>query len=154
MASTVTIDLRQVGRIAAVIRSFQPAVVHCHQYTPLFYGSLAALRARGACVLFTEHGRHWPDNVGWKRRVFNRVLMRTSAHITAVCQFTRRRLIENEGVPADRGRAAGNCGPFYHSRSLEYSCLYCPHAAWSQEACQDRNVSETQCNSQRNTTLR
>jgi len=96
------IDLSQVRKISRVIRSFKPQVIHCHQYTPFFYGSLACLWAGTGRVLFTEHGRRFPDVVGVKRRSFNRLLARTAGHVTAVCRFVRRRLIEKEGIPSGR----------------------------------------------------
>jgi len=96
------IDVRQIPRIADVIRSFRPHVVHCHQYTPFFYGTLACMWAGVGRVLFTEHGRHFPDVVSWKRRLFNRVLIHRTGMITAVCEFSRQRLIVNEGIAPDK----------------------------------------------------
>jgi L-malate glycosyltransferase len=96
------IDLRQVFRIAEIIKTFKPEIIHCHQYTPFFYGSLAGLWAGRGRVIFTEHGRHFPDVVGWKRRWANQFLVRRADRITAVCDFTRERLIANEGLPAGR----------------------------------------------------
>jgi len=96
------LDLSQPAKIASLIRSFAPHVVHCHQYTPFFYGALGSILAGRGKVLFTEHGRHWPDVVGWKRRAVNRFLTRKADHVTAVCQFTRRHLVELEGIPQSR----------------------------------------------------
>lgn len=96
------LDLRQIFRIAAIIRAFDPHVVHCHQYTPFFYGRLAAGWARRGRVLFTEHGRHVPDIVSVRRRLINRFLVRGTDRITGVCEFSRRCLVEREGLPADR----------------------------------------------------
>jgi len=96
------IDVRQIPRIADVIRSFRPHVVHCHQYPPFFYGTLACMWAGVGRVLFTEHGRHFPDVVSWKRRLFNRVLIHRTGMITAVCEFSRQRLIVNEGIAPDK----------------------------------------------------
>jgi len=95
-------DFRQVGRIAKAIRAFEPDIVHCHQYTPFFYGALACAWLSAQRILFTEHGRHFPDTVSAKRRLFNRFLVRRAARITAVCEFTRRCLVRNEGLPASR----------------------------------------------------
>ena len=94
------IDVSQVRKIAAVVRKFQPHVVHCHQYSPFLYGALGSLLAGRGQVLFTEHGRHYPDVVGRKRRAFNRFLCRKARHVTAVCRFTREHLVRLEGIPA------------------------------------------------------
>jgi len=96
------IDLAQIPRIAKIIRSLKPQIIHCHQYTPFFYGALASSCAGTGEILFTEHGRHFPDNVSSQRRLFNRFLMRKAARVTAVCEFTRNCLVRNEGVPAQR----------------------------------------------------
>jgi glycosyltransferase involved in cell wall biosynthesis len=74
-------------------------VLHTHQYTPFFYGALAArLSSGGTRVVFTEHGRHWPDIVGWKRRWFNRVVLdRLADRITGVCAFSADALSERDG---------------------------------------------------------
>jgi glycosyltransferase involved in cell wall biosynthesis len=97
------IDLSQVTKIASAIREFQPGVIHCHQYTPFFYGAIAVRRAKIGKVLFTEHGRHWPDVVGWKRRFFNRWWLGGQAsRITSVSRFTQDRLVEKDGFPRER----------------------------------------------------
>ncbi|MFA5864841.1 MAG: GT4 family glycosyltransferase PelF [Phycisphaerae bacterium] len=98
----VGLDFRQIFRIGKIIRSFNPQVIHCHQYTPFFYGSLASLWTRKGRIVFTEHGRHFPDAVGWKRQMVNRFLSRKADRITAVCKFTRDRLIKNEALPENR----------------------------------------------------
>lgn len=96
-------DKSQAAKIGEILRAFRPDVIHCHQYTPFFYGYLGRRRAGTGRLLFTEHGRHFPDVVSRKRRWFNRLfLARRADRITAVCEFTRQRLIEKEGMPADR----------------------------------------------------
>jgi N-acetyl-alpha-D-glucosaminyl L-malate synthase BshA len=96
------LDVHQIARIAEILKTFKPQIVHCHQYTPFFYGCLAGIWARQGRVIFTEHGRHFPDVVGWKRRLANRFLIRRADCITAVCDFSRNQLIRNEGLPASR----------------------------------------------------
>jgi len=103
-------ELGQTARIRDAIVEFLPDVLHCHQYTPFFYGSLTRLRMgfspvdrrRRPALLFTEHGRHYPDTVGVKRRLMNKLLLPQAAGVTAVCEFTRERLVEKEGVAAGR----------------------------------------------------
>jgi len=103
-------ELGQTAKIRDAIVEFSPDVLHCHQYTPFFYGSLTRLRMgltpagrrRRPALLFTEHGRHYPDIVSSKRRMMNKLLLPQAAHITAVCEFTRDRLVEKEGVSAGR----------------------------------------------------
>src|SRR6187399_1394892 len=69
------LDLGLSRRIAGDIRARQTQVLHAHQYTPFFYGAIAARLSRPRPrVIFTEHGRHYPDVVSGKRRLANRWL--------------------------------------------------------------------------------
>jgi glycosyltransferase involved in cell wall biosynthesis len=104
------IDWRLFGRMAREIRERKLDVVHAHQYTPFFYSSVAArrsgLRPR---VIFTEHGRHFPDVVSRKRRLLNRILFdRLADEVTAVCEFSARSLAVNDGFDGSRIRVVPN----------------------------------------------
>ncbi len=98
------IDIGQIFRIANIIRHWRPDVIHAHQYTPFFYSSLADMFSGGrrGKLIFTEHGRHFPDRVSLKRKLFNKILFNRTKAITAVCEFTKRALVANEGVSADK----------------------------------------------------
>lgn len=76
-------------------------VVHCHQYTPWVYGVLAALGTK-ARVIFTEHGRFYPDSSSWKRKLINPWLCRITNYITSISQATKQALIEYENIPENR----------------------------------------------------
>jgi N-acetyl-alpha-D-glucosaminyl L-malate synthase BshA len=93
------LDLALVWRMAAVIRGKQLDVVHAHQYTPFFYGALGALASfRRPRVIFTEHGRHYPDIVSRQRRLANRVLFsRLADDVNAVCAFSATSLESKDG---------------------------------------------------------
>ena len=95
------LDVGLVRRLRQVIRRHAVDVVHAHQYTPFFYGVMAARWAGAACV-FTEHGRHHPDVRKPKRVAANQVLARMARATVAVSEFTRQALIQNDGFPADR----------------------------------------------------
>lgn len=98
------LDWRLFGRMAREIRALQIDVVHAHQYTPFFYSSIAA-RASGRRprVIFTEHGRHFPDVVSAKRRLANRLLFDGLAdEVTAVCGFSADALAVNDGFARAR----------------------------------------------------
>jgi glycosyltransferase involved in cell wall biosynthesis len=90
--------------MAADIRTHRIQVVHAHQYTPFFYGGIAArLSGTRPHVIFTEHGRHYPDVVSARRRWINRlVLDRLADDVNAVCEFSARSLAEKDGFRADR----------------------------------------------------
>ncbi|WP_428387850.1 glycosyltransferase [Mucisphaera sp.] len=98
------LDFGVVQQMARVYRRLQPAVVHTHQYTPFFYASAArvGVLGRGPRILFTEHGRHYPDRRKLKRVVANRLLLGADDRVTAVGEFVRRALVKNEGLAGSR----------------------------------------------------
>ncbi|QDS96367.1 Putative glycosyltransferase EpsD [Roseimaritima multifibrata] len=95
------LDLAVAKRLAAEVADRKIQVLHAHQYTPFFYTALARLRYRSkARVLFTEHGRHYPDIVSPKRRWINRLVLQRYADITtACCDFSTEALQHVEGFP-------------------------------------------------------
>lgn len=74
------------------------SVMHCHQYTPYFYGALAAL-GTGVKLVFTEHGRFYPDRHNFKRRFINPLLAFRTRHITAISKATADAVAEYEYLP-------------------------------------------------------
>lgn len=96
-------DKSQIMQLQSILSEFRPDVIQAHQYTPFFYTVLAKRKIKAGKVLFTEHGRHYPDVVGWKRRWANRLYFaRHADKVTAVCDFTRRALVEKEGFRRSR----------------------------------------------------
>jgi glycosyltransferase involved in cell wall biosynthesis len=104
------LDWSVFGRMASELRTRQIDVVHAHQYTPFFYASIGARLARTrARVIFTEHGRHFPDVVSPKRRLANRLVFdRLADDITAVCEWSALSLAEKDGFSAPRIRVIPN----------------------------------------------
>lgn len=87
-------------RLAAFLREQQVDAVHAHQYTPFFYTLLAGGIRKRPPIVFTEHGRQYPDHPKLKRIVCNRLLLRSCDRIIAVGEAVRVALIKNEGIPA------------------------------------------------------
>jgi L-malate glycosyltransferase len=90
-------------------RAQGPVLLHAHQYTPFFYASLSrglrGLLLGGAFevpLIFTEHGRHYPDQRKLKRVLANRLLLARKDRVTAVGQFVRNALVCNEGIAEKR----------------------------------------------------
>ena len=98
------IDWSVARRMAADIRKHRIQVLHAHQYTPFFYGAIAARRSGvRPKVIFTEHGRHYPDVVSARRRWINRLIFdRLADDVNAVCEFSARSLSEKDGFRASR----------------------------------------------------
>ena len=97
-------DFSVSKRMAREIRSRRISVLHAHQYTPFFYGAIAArLSGVRPRVIFTEHGRHFPDIVSARRRLVNRWLLdRLADHVNAVCEFSARSLSDVDGFSRSR----------------------------------------------------
>ncbi|WP_228714689.1 GT4 family glycosyltransferase PelF [Posidoniimonas corsicana] len=103
------IDLRMPGLISRIVRERGLRILHAHQYTPFFYAALAKLRGAKAKVIFTEHGRHYPDVVSWKRRWANRLLLsRFSDLTTACCQFAAEAVEKKDGFASRSVRVVPN----------------------------------------------
>lgn len=101
------LDIKVIKQLRAFIRRHAINVVHCHQYTPWVYGTLAALGT--ACsVVFTEHGRFYPDSTTWKRRVINPLLLKATDKVTAISQATRDALSRFEYIPQHRSQVIYN----------------------------------------------
>ena len=73
-------------------------VVHCHQYTPWLYGRLAALGTR-ARVVFTEHGRFYPDRYRYKAMFINPVMAMFTPAVVAISKATKDALVRHEFIP-------------------------------------------------------
>lgn len=73
-------------------------ILHCHQYTPWVYGVLASVGLK-AQVIFTEHGRFYPDIKSPKRRFINPILRFFTQKITAISDATAQALDTFEYIP-------------------------------------------------------
>jgi glycosyltransferase involved in cell wall biosynthesis len=76
-------------------------VLHCHQYTPFVYGVIGS-GFTGCKVIFTEHGRFYPDIKKTKRIIINPFLGFFTKNITAISSATREALVEYEGFPREK----------------------------------------------------
>jgi len=92
-------DRTLIKQIRCYIKEHNIDVLHCHQYTPWIYGVLAAV-ATHAKVIFTEHGRFYPDSSSWKRKLINPLLHKITAATTAISSATKDALATYENLPA------------------------------------------------------
>jgi len=95
------LDRSLVRRLRDLVRREHIDVLHGHQYTPWFYAWLAAL-GTGAKVVFTEHGRFYPDHYRWKAFWLNPVMALTSGAVVAISEATRLALARYEFIPKAR----------------------------------------------------
>jgi len=92
-------DRALIGEIRKYIKQHNIDVIHCHQYTPWVYGVFASLFLK-VKVVFTEHGRFYPDSGSVKRRFINPLLSLFTNKITAISEATKQALVEFEYLNA------------------------------------------------------
>ncbi|HJV36215.1 glycosyltransferase [Geomonas sp.] len=88
--------------LADIIRQERVDVVHAHQYTPMFYSVPAAFWAGGVPVIYTEHGRLYPDRRIWKRSLVNPLLALGIRHVVAISHSTRLSMARLDRLPRKR----------------------------------------------------
>ena len=93
------LDLKVAKKLGDAAKAREIQVLHAHQYTPFFYSAVSRiLYGNRSKILFTEHGRHYPDIVSLKRRIANKwILQKQAAMSTACCDFSTKALREREG---------------------------------------------------------
>ena len=94
-------DTGLIFRIRHYIKKRNINILHCHQYTPWVYGALASFMT-GIKVIFTEHGRFYPDSSSWKRRLINPILYRLTDKATTISGATKQALVDYEFLPEDK----------------------------------------------------
>jgi glycosyltransferase involved in cell wall biosynthesis len=77
-------------------------ILHAHQYTPFFQSMLSRGLFSRRPVVFTEHGRHFPDLPSRRRSVVNRLMLRNCDRLIGCGNAVRQALIVNEGLPESR----------------------------------------------------
>jgi len=92
-------DRSLIKQIRGYIKENKIDILHCHQYTPWVYGALAAIATKTR-VIFTEHGRFYPDSTTWKRKLINPWLHKITAATTVISKATKDALITYEYLPA------------------------------------------------------
>ncbi len=95
-------DYQLARRLASFCRVNRVSIIHAHQYAPFFYSALSRFPGWRPPILFTEHGRAFPDFRRPKRVAANRLLLRRHDKVIAVGQNVRQALIANEGIPPNR----------------------------------------------------
>jgi len=93
------LDFSLIKSIRELLREIDVDVLHCHQYTPYTYGVLAAMFMHKK-VIYTEHGRFYPDSYSWKRRLINPIISRATDSTTAISAATKDALVHYEWFPA------------------------------------------------------
>jgi glycosyltransferase involved in cell wall biosynthesis len=94
-------DTSLIKTLFRLIRANHYDVIHCHQYTPYVYGLIASILTT-ANVIFTEHGRFYPDYGTWKRKFLNPVFNIFTYKITTISYATKDALVKYENFKANK----------------------------------------------------
>ncbi len=93
------VDLRYIPRLARHLARIRPDILHLHNPTAFFYGTLAGKLARVPRIIYTEHGRDWASSK--RNKYLHRVLGRLVNRIVVVSE-SGRAVLQAEGVPGWR----------------------------------------------------
>lgn len=94
-------DRNLIFKIRTIVKQNKIDVLHCHQYTPWVYGALASIGLKTR-VVFTEHGRFYPDSSSWKRKYVNPLLSMFTHRMTAISAATKQALVDYEWLKGDK----------------------------------------------------
>ncbi|MCC7339098.1 MAG: glycosyltransferase [Pirellulaceae bacterium] len=115
-------DARCVCKLAAFFRLHDVKLVHAHQYAAFFYSSMARILRLRFPIVFTEHGRDYPDYRRAKRVWANKMLLGRCDRVVAVGNCVRTALVQYEGLPWSRVEMSSKA--VYRVAANGVNCLY------------------------------
>ena len=107
-------DFELIKQVRKYILGNKIDIVHCHQYTPYIYGLFASLGS-GCKVIFTEHGRFYPDSYKWKRYLINPFISMFTDAIIAISESTGEALVKYENFPKHKIKVFYNGTTSFHA---------------------------------------
>ncbi len=94
-------DIKLIKAIRKFIVENEIDILHCHQYTPFVYGLFASLSTKTK-VIYTEHGRFYPDRRKFKRIIMNPIISLFTSSITSISKATKNALVKYENFSGKR----------------------------------------------------
>jgi sugar transferase (PEP-CTERM/EpsH1 system associated) len=92
------VDIPYILRLARQLAAIRPHILHLHNPTAFFYGTLAGRLARVPYIVYTEHGRDFASSNC--NKYLHRVMERLVNRIAVVSE-SGRAVLEAEGVPGE-----------------------------------------------------
>lgn len=102
------LDWEMITWLRDIIHTEQVEVIHAHQYNPLFYSVLAAIGNARLKLVYTEHGRTYPDRRYWKRFLVNPLMSLRIDHIVSISESTKNAMVNYDNFPEKRIRVIPN----------------------------------------------
>ena len=94
------IDYFYPFKLAKYLRKSKIKILHLHNPTALFYGTLAGKIAGTTCIIYTEHGRDFSSSS--KVKIANGLLCKMVDRVVVVAECGKKYLVEHEGVDERR----------------------------------------------------
>ncbi|MCK4622637.1 MAG: GT4 family glycosyltransferase PelF [Desulfuromonadales bacterium] len=94
------VDYYYPFRLARLLRANQTDILHLHNPTAFFYGTLAGKIANTPKIIYTEHGRDF--SASFKVKISNRILAKMVDRIVVVADHGKKYLVEQEGVNGEK----------------------------------------------------
>lgn len=95
-------DFSMIAWLRDIMRAENVDVVHAHQYSPLVYATPAAFLAGRKKVVYTEHGRFYPERKSWKRSLINPFLSLGVDHLVSISKATADSMATYDNFPRRR----------------------------------------------------
>jgi len=102
------VDMGMVRWLREIISHENIRIIHAHQYSPMYYSVLAALGNKQLKLVYTEHGRLFPDRRNWKRYLVNPLLAKRIDHMVSIAESTKKAMIHYDNLPGKKIRVVHN----------------------------------------------
>jgi len=99
---------RIVSWVKEIIEREQVSVIHAHQYNPLHYSVLSIAGNSRVNLVYTEHGRMYPERFNWKRYLTNPFFALRVNHLVSISHSTKDAMIRYDNFPARRIKVIHN----------------------------------------------
>ncbi len=113
------LDIKLIFWLRKLIIDHRIDIVHAHQYSPMFYSALATLGVPSVKLVYTEHGRCYPDSKNWKRRLINPLLVKQVDHLISISESTRLAMAEIDNMEREAIQVILN-GVFFDKEEYEF----------------------------------
>ncbi len=96
------VDKRLIMALRKLIMENEIDIIHAHQYSSFFYAALAKNFSKRPSVIFTEHGRFYPDSRRLKRVLFDPFLSKFASEMISISEATKEAMVRYDNFPRER----------------------------------------------------
>jgi glycosyltransferase involved in cell wall biosynthesis len=111
------IDWRLIWNLRKFLKNRSVDIIHAHQYTAFFYAAIANGLQGKLPLIYTEHGRFYPEKTNYKRFAFDPFLARLASALVSISEATKRAMVEFDNFPEKRIRVIYN-GTKFRNRAV------------------------------------